>query len=217
MQATPAPTPTPTPSTTSHWFADDESFNQLYPARIRKLAERHWTKLEIAKLAANFLAPSPGTKVLDIGSGVGKFCLAAAHYRPDGFFYGIEQRADLVKDANTARETLLANNTRFVAGNFTALDFHQYHNFYFYNSFYENLVDTDKIDEQITFSEKLYTYYTRELYRKLSNMPVGTRLVTFHTLETKIPTGYILVEQHIATLLKCWMKVEDSSPRQPYQ
>jgi len=32
---------------------------------------------------------------LDIGSGVGKFCLAGAYYKPSASFFGVEQRKDL--------------------------------------------------------------------------------------------------------------------------
>lgn len=188
------------------WFGSDEQFNYLYPLAIQQLARRHWTSLKVTSLVAHFLAPSPGAKVLDIGSGVGKFCLAAAHHCPAAHFFGIEQRQDLIGHANVARSILGLDNVQFLHGNFTQLDFSQYDHFYFYNSFYEHLCDTDKIDENITFSESLYSYYTRQLYKKLQVMPAGTRLVTFHTLEYKVPPGYCLVESHVGTLLKCWIK-----------
>jgi len=38
-------------------------------------------------------------------------------------------------------------------------------------------------------------------YKKLDGMPVGTRLVTFHTIEDKIPGGYHLIEEHAGKLL----------------
>jgi hypothetical protein len=49
----------------------DDEFNDIYPRRIRKLADRHWTPVEIAKRASEFLSQEPGTSVLDVGSGVG--------------------------------------------------------------------------------------------------------------------------------------------------
>ncbi|MBO9563972.1 MAG: methyltransferase domain-containing protein [Niastella sp.] len=188
------------------WFSSDEQLHHLYPLAMQQLARRHWTSLVIAEMVANFLSPSPGAKVLDIGSGVGKFCLAGGYHSPAAHFYGIEQRKDLVDHANTAKSILGLTNVHFMHGNFTQLDFAQYDHFYFYNSFYEHLTDMDKIDENITFSTALYNYYNRYLYKKLDAMPAGTRLATFHTLEDRVPPGYCLAESHVGTLLKFWIK-----------
>ncbi|MDF2191291.1 methyltransferase domain-containing protein [Paraflavitalea sp. CAU 1676] len=173
---------------------------------MQKLARRHWTSLAITKMVSKFVTPSSGVKVLDIGSGVGKFCLASAYHEPSSHFFGIEQREDLVAHANTAKDILGLQNAHFIHGNFTQLDFSQYDHFYFYNAFYEHLTDTDKIDNNITFSTALYNYYNRYLYKKLDAMPAGTRLATFHTLEDRVPPGYYLAESHVGTLLKFWIK-----------
>jgi SAM-dependent methyltransferase len=173
---------------------------------MQRLAARHWTSLDVAVRVIEFLTPSRGSRILDIGSGVGKFCLAGAYQKPSSHFFGIEQRKDLVAHAETARDILGLQNAQFIHGNFTQLDFRQYDHFYFYNSFYEHLVDTEKIDENIIFSESLYNYYTRCLYKKLEQMPAGTRLATFHTLEERVPPGYCLAEAQIGNLLKFWIK-----------
>ncbi|MDF2188870.1 class I SAM-dependent methyltransferase [Paraflavitalea sp. CAU 1676] len=189
------------------WHQSDEQFHHLYPLSIRQLASRHWTPLEIAQKVAQFLSPAAGSRVLDIGSGVGKFCLTGAFHHPGSRFYGIEQRADLVSHAKSAKEILRLQNVEFSCGNFTHLDFNRYDHFYFYNSFYEHLTETDKIDHSITFSTALYNYYNRNLYKKLEAMPAGTRLATFHTIEDRVPPGYCLAESHVGTLLKFWIKI----------
>src|ERR1019366_2689686 len=117
-------------------FEDDDEFHSLYPQHIQKLAVLHWTPLKVAKNAAEFLVPADCVKVLDIGSGAGKFCLAASHYQPNGLFYGIEQRKNLIDCAVKAEYNLGLNNLTFLHGNFTQLDFTQFDHFYFYNSFY---------------------------------------------------------------------------------
>src|SRR4051812_35462444 len=118
------------------WFSSDIEFNRLYPLPIQNLAKRHWTPLDIARKAACFLAAENNVTILDIGSGVGKFCLAASYYKPEAFFFGVEQRKDLIVHAETAKEILQSDNTSFVCGNFTQIDFRQYDHFYFYNAFY---------------------------------------------------------------------------------
>lgn len=189
------------------WFASDEQFNQLYPLSIQALARRHWTPLSVARKAAGFLAAENNVRILDIGSGVGKFCLAAAYYKPKAFYYGIEQRKSLVSHAEKAREILHLQNVSFVNGNFTQLDFRKYDNFYFYNAFYENLAGTDKIDDSIDYSGELFNYYNRYLFKQLEKKPAGTRLATFHSMEEEIPQGYHVVGSEMDNLLKFWIKI----------
>ena len=189
------------------WFASDEQFNQLYPLSIQALARRHWTPLSVARKAAGFLAAENNVRILDIGSGVGKFCLAAAYYKPNAFYYGIEQRKSLVSHAEKAREILHLQNVSFVNGNFTQLDFRKYDHFYFYNAFYENLAGTEKIDDSIDYSSELFNYYNRYLFKQLEKKPAGTRLATFHSMEEEIPQGYHVVGSEMDNLLKFWIKI----------
>jgi SAM-dependent methyltransferase len=189
------------------WFASDEQFNQLYPLSIQALARRHWTPLSVARKAAGFLAAENNVRILDIGSGVGKFCLAAAYYKPKAFYYGIEQRKSLVSHAEKAREILHLQNVSFVNGNFTQLDFRKYDHFYFYNAFYENLAGTEKIDDSIDYSGELFNYYNRYLFKQLEKKPAGTRLATFHSMEEEIPQGYHVVGSEMDNLLKFWIKI----------
>lgn len=192
---------------TESWFSSDAQFNQLYPSSIQLLAQRHWTPLVVARKAANYLAAESNMRILDIGSGVGKFCLAAAHYKPMAFYYGIEQRKRLINYADAAKEKLRIENVSFIEGNFTQIDFRNYDHFYFYNSFYENLTGTDKIDDSIDYSLELYNYYNRYLYKLLEQKPPGTRLASFHSLEDEIPKGYHIVGSEMNELLKFWIKI----------
>lgn len=189
------------------WMASDQLFNQLYPSSIGRLAKRHWTPLSVAQKAACFLAAEKEAKILDIGSGVGKFCLAAAYYKTNAFYYGVEQRRSLIDHAEGARIMLGLDNISFIHGNFTQLDFRDYDHFYFYNSFYENLAGTDRIDDSIDYSGELYNYYNRYLYKQLDQKPAGTRLVTFHSLEDEVPASYHVVQTEMDNLLKFWIKI----------
>lgn len=188
-------------------FNDDQAFNQMYPTAVQNKAAKHWTPLEVVKLAADFLAAAKDVHVLDIGSGVGKFCLGAAQQKPDAMFYGIEQRANLVKLAMECNNKIGLPNVCFLHGNFTQIDFRQFDHFYFYNSFYENLEGADKIDDTLEYSLSLFNYYNRYLYKQLEQKPKGTRIATFHSLEGEIPPSYFTVNSYLGGLLKCWTKV----------
>lgn len=188
-------------------FSSDVEFNELYPLSIQTLAKRHWTPLSVARKAARFLAAENNARILDIGSGVGKFCMAAAYYEPKSFFYGVEQRRSLVNRAESVNEILQLENVSFTHGNFTQLDFRNYDHFYFFNAFYENLAGTDKIDNSIDYSGELYNYYNRYLYKQLEQKPTGTRLATYHSLEDEVPRGYHIVGSERDNLLKFWIKI----------
>ena len=190
-----------------NWLRSDEEFDRLYPLPMQVLARRHWTPLAVSRKAANFLAAENNVRILDVGSGVGKFCLAASYYKPNAFYYGVEQRKSLVNHAETAKEILDFENVSFFNGNFTLLDLRNYDHFYFYNSFYENLVGTDKIDDSIDYTNGLYNYYNRYLFKQLEQKPVGTRLATYHSLEDEIPPCYLVVGSEFDNLLKFWIKV----------
>lgn len=186
-------------------FQTDENFNQLYPEKIRLLARKHWTPILVTEKISNFLAVKDA-KVLDIGSGVGKFCLYAAKLHPQTTFYGIEQRPALVKEANSLKNKLALNNVHFIAGNFIDLDFSEFDHFYFYNSFYENLRGTEKIDDTVSFHENLYSSYRQSLLKKLDQAPSGTRLATFHYIEDEVPRFFLEVGADINNQLKFWIK-----------
>lgn len=189
------------------WFSSDEQLNEIYPLSIQAMAQRHWTPLQVARKASSFLAAENGARILDIGSGVGKFCLAAAYYKPHAFYYGVEQRKSLTDHADLAKERLCLQNVSFIHGNFTQLDFRNYDHFYFFNAFYENLAGTSKIDDSIDYSGELFNYYNRYLYKQLEQKPAGTRLATYHSLEDEVPRGYHIVGSEMDNLLKFWIKI----------
>jgi hypothetical protein len=189
-----------------NWFNSDVDFNRLYPFFIRELAGMHWTPLNIARKVVQYLALDEPVKILDIGSGVGKFCLAAAHYSPHAQIYGIEQRECLVECANGAKEVLGLPNVSFRYGNFTQLVLKQYDHFYLYNPFFENIDRSSRIDNAILYSESLYHYYNQYLYKQLEEMPTGTRVATYCSWDEEIPPVYHLTGADFQHLVKYWVK-----------
>ena len=189
------------------WFITDAKLHQLYPEPIRAKARMHWSPLYIAQKVISYLTPTDTVKILDIGSGVGKFCLAGAFYKPSVSFYGVEQRRDLVEFAEAARKKLGFKNVQFIHRNFTQLNLNEYDHFYFYNSFFENLDGTDKIDNDIVYSNELYNYYSIYLYNQLEKMPIGTRVATYCSWGDEIPPCYHLAEAHYDNLIKFWIKL----------
>jgi hypothetical protein len=187
------------------YFRKDAAFDTLYPLHIRELSQMHWTALDVSLEASNFLA-APGARILDIGSGVGKFCIAAGVYHPEATFYGVEQRDELLHHAQIAKEQVGVSNVQFIYGNLTDLDYDLYDHFYFYNPFYENIEPGSRIDYTVSISFELYRHYTLFIYEMLNKKPAGTKLVTFHAPDKQIPDSYRLINNSYSRVLKMWVK-----------
>lgn len=163
--------------------------------------------MHVAARAADFLAVQPGSKVLDIGSGVGKFCLTGAMFHPEVNFYGIEYRENLVQVANDCAGRLELSNVYFEARDINTVPLKHYDHFYFYNSFYENIAVDERIDETVALSVQLYKQYQAYILRQLEKMPSGTRLATFYGNDNYIPRHYHVVGSYMDELLKFWVKL----------
>ena len=196
----------PTARYLDHIFSGEASLCQIYPLPIQQLDRLHWSPLNVIYKAIQFLADKENVRILDIGSGVGKFCVAGAYYKPNALFYGVEQRQNLVEQAQDAKAKLGHLKVNFVHNNFTQLDLKQFDGFYFYNSFFENFPSADKIDDSIAYSADLYRYYSQYLRIQLDEMKQGTKLVTYCSWEDEIPASYQLVQERSDILLKFWIK-----------
>ena len=187
------------------YSSSDDEFNTVYPLKIRKLSSRHWTPVSVAKRAGEFLADREGVKVLDIGSGVGKFCLVAAIYS-HGHFTGVEQREALIRISTKVATKFRVERVNFIQADIRSIDFRDYDAFYFFNSFEENQDPTDKIDEDTQYDPSLYEANSRFLYQQFDVLPEGTRIVTYCTLSDIIPEGYVQIKSEIKGKLKFWIK-----------
>lgn len=185
----------------------DEKFDQIYPLSIRKLSSDHWTPVDVAIAATKLLVTRDGDKILDVGSGCGKFCTIGALSSP-ARFYGIEQRAHLLIVAREAVSRLKISNAKFMFGNMATLDWSLYNGFYFFNPFYENRFKLAKIDETISVSYEKFQLYTETVVSKLSAVKAGTRVLTYHGFGGVMPDCFELVKvQEIGSHhLDLWIK-----------
>jgi len=170
----------------------DESFNEIYPESIRKFSGRHWTPVAVAKMAAAYLADQPGARVLDIGSGAGKFCMIGAA-STQGYFSGVEQRSELVKFCEKAARIHHLKNVSYINANITSVDFNGYDAFYLFNPFRENIDKSALIDESVVTGPHLFDFYGKYVYENLSKCRIGTRVATYWNSVTDVPSEYTVV------------------------
>lgn len=185
----------------------DFQFDQLYPRLARRLSSTHWTPVEVAIRAAELLADSPKSRVLDVGSGCGKFCTVAA-LTSCGQFIGVEQRPNLVEIAQGISEELAVTNVSFVHGNMADLDWSFFDSFYMFNPFYENQIKSIQIDNIVPLSPDRFYRNVDIVRSKLRLARPGTKVVTYHGFGGEFPAGYHrLKREAIASgFLELWIK-----------
>ncbi len=187
----------------------DAEFDLIYPTDIRSLSERHWTPVSIAKIVSEFLCYDKNLKILDIGSGVGKFCMVGAALKPHCKFYGVDIREKYTKLSNKLKDTYRIKNIQFLHKDILELSLDSYDCIYFFNSFQERIDDTAYIDNYSELSYDLYKTYTKYLFFQFDNMPIGTRIATYHTAEFYMPGNYKMVEKLFNTKLKFYIKTNN--------
>ncbi len=184
---------------------DDDEFDLIYPETHVEISEFHYTPIEVAKVAANFLVIQKGDKVLDIGSGAGKFCTVGA-LTTKGLFTGVELRASLHELAIKITQKYELRNTVFIHNNITEIDFEEFDAFYFYNPFYENISASGWINDEIDLDKYLYTRYNLYVINQLKKTPKGTRLVTYFGYLKEISDHFVLINTAFDDKLKMWEK-----------
>jgi 2-polyprenyl-3-methyl-5-hydroxy-6-metoxy-1,4-benzoquinol methylase len=187
-------------------FSSDAAFDSLYSLRAQQLSAIHWTPLAVVKKAAEHLCSGTGKTILDIGSGVGKFCLIGAHFFKDFQFDGVEQRKALIDEARFAQNATGLTNVNFIHDNFNTLDMEPYDHFYFYNSFSENIFHYKPIDNLVSASEAIYEEYLQQFYLLLDEKPIGTRLAAFHCPDGYVPPAYKRVKHNPGDTLSLYIK-----------
>jgi ubiquinone/menaquinone biosynthesis C-methylase UbiE len=169
------------------------------------MALRHFTPLSVSKTAARFLAINPNTKVLDIGSGVGKFCVIGAIHT-GAIFHGIEKRKWMVDIANEIAWDYDFDNVKFFHTDMLNFPVKDYEAIYFFNSFHENIDDTARIDNTTTTSSKRYEEYNSHLKLQLDQTKQKTRLATYWVNRDNVPQSFMEVASYYNDKLILWEK-----------
>ncbi len=176
-------------------FLTNDEFDELYPPDIRAKSQVYWTPLEIAVRTAKMLVDAPGCRVLDVGSGAGKFCVVGSLVT-EGEFVGVEQQAPLVECARELASVVGATNATFFHGAFDTLNPEDFDAFYFFNPFEENkFVDPTDPDANILLLEERFRTDVRNAQRFLRRARKGARVLTYNGMGGRIPRCYSLLDR----------------------
>ncbi len=188
---------------------DDDAFDIIWPATATRHSERHWTPVDTARQGARLLCGGQQLRVLDVGSGVGKFCIVGA-LTTRSHFTGIEQRLHLCQTARAVANEHGIERVRFLHGNAGNLDWSAFEAFYLFNPFQEHLNPyDDPIDDTIPLAEHRFHAYVRMTYGKLMSLPPGVRVLTYHGYGGRFPPDYACVarERSGTDFVTVWTKV----------
>ena len=197
---------------------DDLEFDQIYPDWARRLAERHFTPVAVARRAAELLVTSERTRVLDVGAGVGKFCLVGALTTP-ATFIGVEQRGHLVEVARATATRYDVHRAHFIHENLLSIDWSSFDAFYLFNPFYEHVGPfAMPLDDSIDLAPDLHDRYVGFTRSMLRDAPAGTRVATYHGFGGAMPPGYrrALREASGTDVLELWIKDAPDPPFLPH-
>jgi SAM-dependent methyltransferase len=190
----------------------DETFDRLFPLEVRSKSERHWTPVSVARMAASRLVEHGASRVLDAGSGPGKFCIVAAGGYPSTTFVGIEQRVGLVRAARQVAKRLGITNSRFALGDALARPWTKFDGFYFFNPFTENCWGAqDVFDAGRGGPKQRFRTEGLRVAQRLCEARLGSILVTYHGLGGPIPSSYELISEENCGSgpLRTWIKSRD--------
>jgi hypothetical protein len=191
----------------------DSEFDDIYPNQVRKFSSTHWSPVGAIQRVVGLLQINSQSRLLDIGSGAGKFCVVGSLIS-QGSFTGIEQRGWLVKESERCSEALGAQRAIFLHGNALDIDWSFFNCFYLYNPFFEQVDPALRIDQFGYKGEPGFRRMVSIVQQKLEVLPAETKVVTFHGFGGGLPPSYKLIqtERFDSGFLDLWIK-RDSRPR----
>jgi SAM-dependent methyltransferase len=187
----------------------DSSFDQFLSDPMRALSSQYFTPLAVAVRAAEWFSERNIRTVVDIGSGAGKFCVAAA-LAGHCHFTGLEHRERLVATARSLARTFhVENRVHFLQGALGAARLPSADAYYLYNPFEENVVEqAARIDEDVELSEERYSRDLHAVRELLIAARPGTYVLTYNGFGARLPAGYrhLCVDRELPNVLSLWRK-----------
>jgi hypothetical protein len=169
----------------------ESHFDRFLPADLRAVSSTYWTPLEVVVRAASWLDEVGVSQVVDIGSGVGKFCVVGA-LAGRCTYVGLEQRPRLVAAASElARQFGVQDRVRFVAGVFGEAPTPVADAYYFFNSFGENLfLPEDWLDHDTELGDGRFARDLQCARVFLRSLPSGAYVLTYNGFGGRLPRSY---------------------------
>ena len=189
----------------------DSAFDIFLPEDLRELSADQWTPLEVASATALWLRECGVERVVDIGSGPGKFCVAAA-LAGTCELVGLEQNPRFVAIASSlARLFGVDRRVRFVHGTLGDSELPPTDAYYLYNPFAQQIFAPN--EDFVCGATPNYARYHQDvrlaqaIFRRA---PAGTIVVTYNGFGGLMPASYEVyrTSRELPCVLRMWRKTE---------
>lgn len=166
----------------------DECFDLFLPARLRAVSYRFWTPLDVTRRCAAWFEEVGIRSIVDIGAGVGKFCIVGA-LTSSCFFLGIEQRPRFARVARElARLLSVADRVTILDGQFGKVPLPQADCYYLFNPFEENLFPIQEaLDGDVELSPARFRRDLRAFRSLVATSPIGTYFLSYNGIGGVLP------------------------------
>jgi SAM-dependent methyltransferase len=184
-------------------------FDSYLPEDLGGLSADQWTPLEVALSAARWLQEFGVHRVLDIGSGPGKFCVAAA-LAGRCELVGLEQNSRFVAVARSlARLFGVQDRVRFIQGVLGDDVLPPADAYYLYNPFAQHLFAPS--DDPGWGASPNYARYRRDVMTAqdvFRRAPPGTLVLTYNGFGGLMPASYeaCRIDRELPCVLRMWRK-----------
>jgi predicted RNA methylase len=185
----------------------DRDFDQFLPPDLRLASPTYWSRLAIARRASEWIDELGIQSVVDVGSGAGKFCVAAA-LAGDATYVGVEQRSRLVHAARRLADVFgVANRAAFIHGTFGRTPLPTAEAYYLFNPFGENVFGPEEhLDSDVELSEARYLRDITAAEEFLGGVSRGTYLLTYNGFGGQVPPTFreIRIDRELPNVLHMW-------------
>jgi hypothetical protein len=190
----------------------DSEFDRFLPRQLRLVSTRYWTPVRVAARAAAWLDELQIRSMVDVGSGAGKFCVAAALMSRCAFL-GIEHRKELVATARALADVYgVRARVSFLEETFGDAPLPFAEAYYFYNPFVESALGPEAwLDENVEHGACRHDRDLLAVEHWLGQAPTGTYVMTYNGIGTELPRGYrqIRVDGSLPCVLRLYRKTAD--------
>jgi SAM-dependent methyltransferase len=187
----------------------DKEFDRFLLSEARAFSKIYWTPIAVARRAAELLVDGPETRVLDVGSGAGKFCLIGAlTAKAQAHFTGVEQNQKLVTMAKSLGQRCAIANATFICGDALALDWREWDAYYLFNPFAAEFSASTKSIHAHAIAGERHVDMVNAAMSKLDRAPSGTKAAIYWGIGDRLPPSWAhdYSESFGSGSLEIWVK-----------
>ncbi|TGK78311.1 methyltransferase [Leptospira noumeaensis] len=187
----------------------DEIWDSYLPEKFKVLSPYQWTPIPVIERTWKYLSEEQVKSVVDLGSGLGKFCIYLSLLSKSSFpIHGLEDREDLVLIADSLKRKWGVENINWERTNFLKQFPYGHSHYYCFNPLYETMKGNHSIDISKEKSANQFLKDLQTFKQNLILLKPKTKLITFHGFGGSYLPGFktLLKEEIEGGEFRVWEK-----------